>query len=231
MNQKNNHSFFRVILTGLCVIALSSAIVRAESVGLNLSVTGDVSTELNSKDEAGAAGVAAANWNNLPGVSGTNSSVKNSAGAEVKGLTASWGVPTGDTAWRSRVGKDWGFKDNNLKLQRGFIQLGGNISVTGISYPKYDVYVYFGADANGGSGKATLKSSAGGVDPKGSYYLKFQWLNGEFVKSTSTTKDNIEKGNYVVFTGNAAKDINLEWEGNLEGGWLGVTGIQIVATP
>ena len=47
-------------------------------------------------------------------------------GDKISGLTVAWSVPGEDQAWRSKKGRDWGFKRANLTLQTGYIQLGGN---------------------------------------------------------------------------------------------------------
>ena len=128
----------------------------------------------------------------------------------------------------TKKGREWGFKRANLVLQTGYIQLGGTLSVTGIPYKKYDVYVYLGADANKGAGSVTISSSTGAVDGNATYFYKLSWLDGRFVASNAVSLESAEKSNCVIFRENKAKNFKLEWTGNLEDGWTGVTGIQIV---
>lgn len=204
-------------------------------VGLNFSVAGDSSTELAPGEIAGAPGLIQGHWNNLPGANGTERKLIDDRGRPVPALTAKWSVPPGDTAWRSKAGQDWGFKNENWKLQKGYIQVGGKLQVSGIPYPKYHVHVFLGADSNSGKGSVTISSGNGGggegVDPKRTYSYNLHWLEGRFVKSNSVGKKSPANGNYLIFRGNTAKDFTLDWEGDLDGAWTGVTGIQIVAEP
>ncbi len=205
--------------------------LKTRALGLNFSVAGNAATELQPADIAGSETVSQTNWNNLPAASGTLQNPKDATGKPSAGVTATWSVPPGDTAWRSKTAREWGFTDANLKLQRGYVELGGTLAVTGIPYPKYDVYVYLGAGDNHGAGKVSISSSGGGVDPQGTYFYHIGWLDGKFVRATATTLEKVNDSNLVVFSGNTAKDVSLEWVGNLAGGWTGVTGVQIVATP
>jgi hypothetical protein len=205
--------------------------LATQAIGLNFSVEGDASTELKPDEIAGSPEVSQTNWINLPGAGGTLTKPKDHAGKQVAGLSATWCVPAGDTAWRSKTGRDWGFKDSNWKLQKGFIELGGKLAVSNIPYARYDIYVYLGAGNNAGKGKVSISSLAGGTDPQATRFYNLRWLNGKFVRAQDTTMDSINDANLVVFSGNTAKDITLDWTGNLEGGWTGVTGVQIVAAP
>ncbi len=217
-------------LAGLGFLPFSS-LSAADSVGLNLSVEGNAETDLQPADAAGYAEVEQSNWNNLPGVTGTAKKLKDRTGADVIGMTAAWEVPPGDTAWRSLAGAPWGFTENNLKLQLGILQLEASLTVRGIPYRKYAVYVYLNAGENGGTGQVTIKSPTSGVDPNGTYFYTLGWLNGVFTKSTATTLETATDANFVVFEGNTAKAFTLNWKGNLKGGWSGASAVQIVETP
>lgn len=209
----------------------TTAGLRTQAIGLNFSVEGNTATELQSEEIAGSTKVSQTNWNNLSKASGTLKSPQDHTGNQLKDVSVSWSVPEGDTAWRSKTAREWGFQDANLKLQRGYIEVGGKLSVANIPYPKYDVYVYLGAGDNGGKGKVSISSPAGGVDPNGTYFYNLGWLNGKFVRAVGTTMDLAKDANLVVFSGNTAKDFTIDWVGNLAGGWTGVTGVQIVAIP
>ena len=205
--------------------------IETAAVGLNFSVVGEESTELSPKQAAGASEVAQRNWNNLPGPNGRLQELVDDEGDEVPELGVAWSVPGEDQAWRSKKGRDWGFKRTNLTLQTGYIQLGGKLSVTGIPYKKYDVYVYLAADADQGSGSVTISSPSGGVDTNGTYFYWKRWLYGLFVVSDATSLEKAEPSNCVVFKENTAKELDIDWAGNLKNGWTGVSGVQIVARP
>ena len=202
------------------------------AVGLNFEAENDDATQLKPNVTAGHDAVSQKNWNNLSGPDGKQNSLQDDRGKPVPGLRAEWSVAGGDQAWRSRRAREWGFQDGNLTLQSGFIQLGGTLKLSGIPYDKYDVYVYIGAGDNGGTGSVTLTSPAAGqVDPVGTYFYSLGWLEGKFKVSSATAADHNEVGNVVVFKGNTADSVQLQWTGNLSGGWTGVTGVQIVNTP
>jgi hypothetical protein len=202
--------------------------IETAAVGFNFSVVGQESTELSPKQAAGASGVAQRNWNNLSGPNGRIQQLVDDEGDNVPGLTVAWSVPGEDQAWRSKKGKDWGFKRANLTLQTGYIQLGGKLSVTGIPYERFDVYVYLGADADQGSGSVTISSSSGGINANRTCFYWNRWLDGLFVVSEATSLETAEPSNCVVFEECTTKEFDIEWAGNLRNGWTGVTGVQIV---
>jgi hypothetical protein len=202
--------------------------IETAAVGLNFCVAGDVSTQLPPVAAAGAPGVAQRHWNNLPGPNGERKKITDHRGTGVAGMRAAWSVPGEDQGWRSKKGREWGFKRANLVLQSGYIQLGGTLSVTGVPYTKYDVYVYLGADAQKGSGAVTISSSTGAADRNATYFYKLSWLDGRFVATDATSLESAGKSNCVIFRENTAKDFTVEWTGNLADGWTGVTGAQIV---
>jgi len=202
--------------------------IATAAVGLNFCLAKEASTQLPPKAAAGAPGVTQLHWNNLPGPNGETKQCVDHQGREVKGMTVAWSVPGEDQAWRSKKGRDWGFKRANLILQSGYIQLGGTVSVTGVPYTKYDVYVYLGADAQKGAGAVTISSSAGIVDQNKTYFYRLTWLDGRFSPTDATHLELAQASNCVIFRKNKAKDFELEWTGSLEDGWTGVTGVQIV---
>lgn len=223
--------------TGLCSLLVATlaylgslSVSSAGSIGLNFSVEGNADTELTPDETAGKQDVSQQNWNNLSGARNGKSDLVDDSGKEIPALSAEWNVSADDQLWRSKAGADWGFKGNDLKLQKGFIQLGGTLTVTGIPYAKYDVYVYLNAGPNGGTGKVSISSGSGKVDQNGTYFYKLDWLRGKFVPSQSTSSDKPDTANMVIFSGNTAKEIVLEWNGNLGGGWSGASAVQIVET-
>ncbi|WP_081886098.1 family 16 glycosylhydrolase [Haloferula sp. BvORR071] len=201
--------------------------ISTHGIGLNFSVAGDAGTELAPGDIAGVKGVSQTSWNNLPGASGRAAELKDSTGKAAEGLSATWEVPAGDQAWRSKTGREWGFNGGNLTMQRGYIQSGGKLAVKGIRYPRYEVHVYLNADDNGGSGRVSLQASGRKEDR----YYKLGWHEGKFIESVGTTAETAAGGNLVVFRGQTAGEFSLDWDGNLSGGWTGVSGVQIVETP
>jgi hypothetical protein len=206
--------------------------IANSGIGLNFQVVNEASTRLRPNIAAGHDLVSQRNWNNLIGANGKTDDLKDDKGKPVPGLKVSWSVPggaKGDQAWRSSKAREWGFKYGNLALQSGHIQLGGKLDISGIPYKQYDVYVYVGAGDNQGDGSVTLLSpEAGDANRRETYFYRLTWLDGKFTISDATDAKQIKPGNAVVYRGKTEDSIQLDWSGNLNGGWTGVTGVQIV---
>lgn len=214
----------RIFPSLLLAAAFSFSLLHGESIGLNFSLEGDADTELEMKDNAGVPDVSQDSWNNLPGAIGERSGLVDSAGREISAFSVKWTVPP-DASWRAKAGSDWGFKGPDLKLQRGYIQYGGVLMISGIPYKKYDVYVYLNAGENGGVGSVDLSGDK-------TLFYNVGWLGGKFQVSESPgSLEAAPSANVVVFRELSAKELDLNWKGSLSGGWTGVSGVQIVKVP
>lgn len=205
------------------LVTLFAGAAYAGSIGLNFSVQGKDESTLAPADKAGVTDVQQSHWNNLPGPSGTLSAPTDEAGKELTPVMVAWDVPPGDSAWRSRLLMPWGFKENDLKLVIGGIQLGGSLEVVEVPYATYDVYVYVNAAENGGTGSVTLTT-----DKPSTQFYKLTWLNGKFTEAGGDTAEAAKAGNYVVFRNVNAKKFKIVWDGRVKGGWTGVSAVQIV---
>ena len=200
---------------------------------------------LEPTQSAGVEGVAQDHWNHLTvssgdanghSNSGTLPKLNDNSGKEVKGANVTVDAKSDTQVWPS-TGASWGFADANLVLQTGMISPSPTITVKGIPYKNYDVYVYVSAGDNGGQGSATIAvadKAAGKVDATATYFCNYNWQEGKYVKSEAKTLDDAKasKGsNYICFTGNTARDITVDFKGTLGGGWIGLAAIQIVQTP
>ncbi|MFI5378761.1 MAG: hypothetical protein ACHRHE_05665, partial [Tepidisphaerales bacterium] len=228
-------------ICSLLVLALA-ATLHAESIGVNFVGKDAKAQSLAATQSAGVAAVAQDHWNNMTvseddanghDNSGTLAKVNDNAGKEVKGASVAVTATAETQAWPSN-GASWGFTETNLVLQSGMIWQSPTITVKGIPYKNYAVYVYVAAGDNGGQGSAKISVAnkvAGKVDPTDTCFVNFNWQGGNHVKSEAKTLADAKasKGsNYIVFTGNTASDITVEFNGALGGGWLGVAAIQIV---
>jgi len=206
--------------------------LRTAAIGLNFTVSGAAATVIDATgDPAGAPGVRHQRWNHLEGGVGQATELIDATGTTVSGLTTKWTGLGADPQAASKQGREWGFQFADLRLQRGLMLEGGRLEVSGVPYPRYDVYVYFGAQDHGGTGSATISSTTGEVDPNVTYFYKVGWSGGKFVPSAATTREAVKDSNYVVFSGNAAPSFQVEWAGNVAGAKTGVTAVQIVERP
>lgn len=203
--------------------------LETAGIGLNFAVKGDAGTELLPAEIAGASGASQANWNNLPAANGTLDSAKDDSGKQTT-LAVKWSVPGDDNAWRSKRAREWGFKGANLKMQQGYIELRGEARLSKIPYVKYDVYVYLGAGENTGSGKVSL-ATGNAAESATTYFFKLGWLEGKFKTASATTFETAQNSNLVIFRDQTVNACALSWQGDLNGGWTGVTAIQVVGKP
>ena len=152
---------------------------------------GDEGNLLLPTDSAGV--MAQTNWNNAFGRSGGPQALVNDMGA-ASGAMVSWG------------GAPWTFNisasaagDANAALMNGYLDTNNNstttVTVTGISYALYDVYVYFDGGSTGGrAGNYT----ANGATKQGNDVGNWPIAAGGGTFDDATT-DMI--GNYILFSG------------------------------
>ncbi len=235
------------LLSGICslLVCAVAGTLHAESIGVNFVGKEAKTQTLKATQSAGVASVAQDHWNNMTiseddgnghDNSGNLAKVNDNAGKEVKGASVAVAATAETQVWPNN-GASWGFTGTNLILQSGILSPSPTITVKGIPYKNYAVYVYLAAGDNGGQGSATISVAnkvAGKVDGTPTCFCNFNWQGGNYVKSEAKTlkeaKDS-KGANYIVFTGNSASDMTVEFNGTLGGGWIGVAAIQIVQTP
>ena len=228
----------------LLVLALA-ATLHADSIGVNFVGKKAKTQTLEPAQKAGVAAVAQDHWNQMTiseddgnghDNSGNLAKVNDNAGKEIKGASVAVAA-TADTQVWPNDGSSWGFTETNLILQSGMLSPSPTITVKGIPYKNYAVYVYVAAGDNGGQGSAKISVAnkvTGAVDPAGTYFVNLNWQGGNYVKSEAKTLEaaKASKGsNYICFTGNTASDITVEFNGAAGGGWIGVAAVQIVQLP
>ena len=247
-----------VASAGAVALGLGFAVAgaRANSIGINYTGAGSFgqtqaqATGGYSLAPTASAGVVAQdNWNNTTisytdgngyGNSGSLSTIVDSNGAAVTGMSVTTAVNTSDSAYTGDPLKlypsagtaGWGFSGNNLTMLEGGVYPSPKVTITGIPYSSYDVYVYMeAAGGNGGSGAVMINanSGSGSVDSTNEYFYDYGWPNGAFIQATATSSAaNTAVSNYVLFTGNTASDITLTAEAS---GWnTGLAAFQIVNT-
>lgn len=239
----------RIKLTWVAILSLGlSGVSSAESIGINFVNTlndNTAATSLTPEQSAGAPGVEQAHWNNLEvtnddpnghGNSGVLKDLIDSKGKRVRRLAV---LASGDKAQNKQLfqisGAPWGFSGDDLVMKTGMLYPGGNLTLEGIPYRSYDVYVYVGAGSDGGGNKTKVTIEAapgvrGKVDDNHTYYTQINWTEGTYAPAEDT-EGNPEGGNVVRFTGNTASDITIGWSPHdAKFNQAGVTGIQIVET-
>lgn len=205
-------------------LALLAVTAQAASVAINFQRGSNGGTLMDSTDTAGV--VAQANWNNVTQAAANGGSIADmtdDSGAP-SGISVTW---AGDTSWSSANGTTNG--DN--KMMDGYLDDttatpgGSTVDFTNITFPLYDVFVYFGSDGNGRTGTVTdgtttfsytTNSALGGGFPDG------------YVQTTDTAGGN-PLANYAVFTGLSGSALQIT--NNRGSNNTGIHGIQVVQVP
>ncbi|MAF22079.1 MAG: hypothetical protein CMP26_05710 [Roseibacillus sp.] len=210
------------------------------SIGINFNSDRDLAiAQMAPDDVAGHPDVAQSNWNNTNGgidaAGGANGDETTLLSPAPGSLVDSEGVPTGVTVTWSSNGT-WntnnGGSSGDNKMMNGYID---NINAEGfcrvdfenITYPNYDVYVYFGSDGNGRTGWGE-STTAGEII---SYSTNSQ-QGGLFPDSYLLTEDDANgnpSANYCVFRGQNSSSFSVQI--NRGSANSGIHGIQIVGTP
>jgi hypothetical protein len=196
--------------------------VASNGIGLNFAVPNNKLTEMRPNDVAGEGEFAQRQWNNLSGPRGADVAVRDAAGKPVDGMAVTWSAANDNDAVFAR---EWGFNAANLRMQRGVLANNGTLAVKGVPYKKYDIVLYFNAGDNHGKGKVIL--SIPGGESQTTYY-HVGWTGGKFTRSTAKAQADAKDVNYVVFPGVDKGAFELKWDGQIEGGYTGLAGVQIV---
>ena len=145
---------FRNLVGALAAVAATGA--WADAISLNFGVDKSGTSVSGSAQAGVVAGVTGDMWNNLAGTKGTDVAVRTSDRASVAGLTASWSCDN-LYAWTTDVQepliKDY-LDDSADHL---------SITVKGIPFAAYDVYIYCASDNE--------NRRFGAMNVNGSYYL------------------------------------------------------------
>lgn len=228
------------LLLGLPIVAQVSAAPGIISISLDDSHSGRAA--MLATDAAGVSGVRVTNWNNVRMTSGSvtalGTNLVYSDGTSVGGtFSAAFNLRSTSIAPSTT-------ETNDARLFQGFSQLGnfgtdpvtaGNLTLTGIPFASYAIYVYVTGQQTNRGGSISLGDETfyirGGTTPSsdGSGYLL----------ATSTTYDaaalaSVSGGNYVLFDGlsGASQTISLEalFMGDSTNLRFNIAGIQIVDT-
>ena len=214
------------VLVGLAASASAQTLIGLDFVG---GQAGATTTSMATTESAGV--VAQTNWNNLTSNSGTASTITNSSGTTVSGVSATY---SSTNTWA-----DPGVSNTagNLRMMRGYLDINTagastTVSVSGLSnLGYYDVYVYTAGDGNNRTGQFTIGNQTQWVNDNATF-------SGSFIRGTGMTNpgsyQNATAGNYMVFSDLTGNSVSLTATGAYAAdGTLRapVNGIQIVQLP
>lgn len=188
---------------------------------------------------AGAPGVEQKNWNrtidladNPTDASGeitkigtpNGGQIVDSSGAVIAGAGVTFAAGEGAFASQPDVSTPYGRLFNSVLYGRSTGNPDTTVSLTGIPYANYDVYVYFGSDGNDRTG--TLSSVSAGT----TYSFTTQVVTGtpgSFLQTTDTGLGYPE-ANYAVFGGQSGASFDVTVTvGDLQNS-MGIYGIQVI---
>jgi hypothetical protein len=210
------------------------------SIGVQFISGRDLTAALLSTETAGLPAVAQSNWNTTD--SNTSGNTANIAAPTLGSLVDRNGLATPATiSWVSQG--SWttanGTAEVDAKLMNGYIDAVGaagfvTVDFASIPYQFYNVYVYFGSDGNGRTGRIQLEQNATPV--RTFSYSTFSNLPGGnpgFQPADYTLTENTATGNpaanYAVFNGIGGPAFTLRiLRGSNNSG---VHAVQIVETP
>ncbi len=220
------------LIVGLQIVEVTVPDVAEQNIGVNFnsSIAEDVDLVTSS---AGA--VPQGNWNNVSNNTGSVAgSVLEDSGATLEGMSVSW---SGDAAHSVGGASGTGQGDDTALMHGGFevqdlTYTGDNeITLTGIPYVEYDLYVYVSGWNAGRTGEAQLE--VGGSVVSGSQ-RQFQGLGTQFIDGTHTHSESSgtsDVGTYVLWKDQTATDLVIQAKNLVNGTQPLVVGLQLVKTP
>lgn len=134
-------------LAALTTAALLAGSARAGTISLNFVGGGpNGGASLAPSAVAGHPAVEAANWNNAAGISGAGLALVDSQGLAT-GATATWTAPN---VWALPGAYS---SSGSSTMMHGYLDNNSTVTITGVPYQYYNVWVYFDGD-NGGAWRA-----------------------------------------------------------------------------
>ena len=197
------------------------------------------STDFLANTHAGAPGVEMKNWNrtaDLPNAA-INGTIANYGGTLVdsSGAVIGDGVSGVDIAFTAGGGvyssnpeqnSPYGRLFNSFIYGQSASATNSTVTLTGIPYATYDVYVYFGSETNGRFGTVTSTSAA-------TTYSFTTGVNntnpGSYTQTTDTGSGN-PVANYAVFSGQSGGTFDVAVEVGALQNSMGIYGVQVVDT-
>jgi lysophospholipase L1-like esterase len=213
--------------TGPATLTLTISAAGAQS-SIAVQFVGS-GTAMLSTDSAGVPAVAQANWKPLTGSSFSNVALTDNNGAATTASLS--GSADGTYFCLSNFATGTG----NAKLCSGELFDGNintetnSITISGIPYGQYDIYIYGESDA-GTRGATFTVTPAGGSASSLSFQTESNgsaWTAGTSTWNGSGTPPTLAVGNYVHFTGLTANSFTLKFGGINN---VSMEGIQIVKT-
>jgi len=205
-----------ILATASLAVIGFSPIARADLIGINFVGGGGPAPNPTPMGAAELAGfVPQANWNNITGQAGAGISLLDQNGIATTATLASW---TSANTWNTAIADTAG----NNRMMKGYLDTGNTshtmVTVSGIPYAFYDVYIYTDGDHGGEtrSGRYTIGGTSNSTTNPANVNF-----NGTFILGQT----------YTVFSSLSGASFTLDATPNAVGGTrrAPVNGIQIVS--
>jgi len=245
-------SLTSLIVAGSLCAALSSAQAQTNTISFHFSGNSNTPQNLKTTDVAGVPSVAASNYNEVPGSSGTVNNLGYSDGSNSGASLTFVSYDAQNNGLDDPNANPNYASQPNSKLMNGFIESGpantppsssrtpnASVTVSNLSFATpYSVYVYFynadgntGGNMNSQNGTFTITTSTNpnGVSMNAMTLSSFD-VNNPFTQATATTP-----GDYLVFSGITGSSFTLTADrqtgDNSTTTFIPIDGFQIVGTP
>jgi len=221
-----------IMITGLQIVEVAVPDISEQNIGINFNSAPATAVD----PVTGTAGaVPQANWNNVSNKTGSVAgSVLEDSGATLEGMSISW---SGNAAWSvggaiaTGEGDDTALMHGGVEVQDLAYGANNEITLTGIPYVEYDIYVYVNGWNANRTGEAQIE--VGGSVVSGSQ-RQFKGMGTDFIDGTHTHSESTgssDIGTYVLWEDLTAADTVVQLR-NLVGGTQPiVVGLQVVKTP
>ncbi len=220
-----------VMIAGLQIVEVAAPDVSDQNIGVNFNPRAAAAID----PVTGVAGaIPQTNWNNVSDKTGAvTGAVLEASGATLEGMSVSWsgnaahsvlgGAATGE-------GDDTALMHGGLEAQVTAYSGDNEISLTGIPYAEYDLYLYFnGWNAAERDGEAQLLVSGSAVPES---QRQFDTLGADFIDGTHSHSESTgaaDVGTYVLWEDLSATDLVAQVR-KINDNVL-ITGLQLVKTP
>lgn len=212
------------IIISTSMLVLMACAAPAASIAIKFATEASAGAGNYTRVTSTAGAVPQGNWNNIDlprgnGLApGSASSIIDDSGVTIAGLSMSYDADAAYVNGAAGSGGDVTLGYGGMESQTGSYGTGNQVSLTGVPYAQYDLYLYVNGWTSGRTGKALLN---GGGEKT---FQTLQDFPGTHVESTS----DAVAGSYIVW-GGVTGDPTIQFaNGNNN---IMVGGLQIVQVP
>lgn len=218
-----NRNMIRTAMTTIAALALCITTTQAGVISFNM-----FDGHMNASEVAGAPGVSVAKWNNSKASSGDyvwgtgvgGNAIVDDSGTSVTGLTATYDLQAGRTI---AVDDGTGYRPSGLfnwtmRLDHTDPVTDNTLTISGIPFAQYEVYIYVSASNAGNNGVIRVKTGSTtkyirGDEPPSSpdnwSYVEVDYTNAQS-PGQHAAADDVPVGSYLVLDGLTSSSLTID---------------------